>query len=198
MEEGIEGAATLIGMVQVLEAAKRDLRKGRIDAVIVPQGGGLIGMTPCPGMGHGNYFAHADPRSLKADIASMSQWGAVALVTLMEPDELGSHGIWNLPELTLRAGLRHLHLPIADMDIPDDRFEQVWIGAGPELREWLCSGQRIVLHCLAGLGRTGTIAARLLIELGMEPGAAILAVRAARPGTIQTIAQEQFARGCAA
>lgn len=170
----------------------------RIDAVVVPQGSGLIGMTLCPGMSSANFFAPADLRGLEADIAGISQWGAVALVTLMELDELGSYGISNLPELAVRAGLRHLHLPIADMDIPDVRFEQGWIDAGPELRELLGSGQRIVLHCLAGLGRTGTIAARLLIELGMEPGVAIRAVRMARPGAIQTLAQERFARSCAA
>ncbi|MBI2992714.1 MAG: cyclin-dependent kinase inhibitor 3 family protein [Gammaproteobacteria bacterium] len=168
-----------------------------IDAVSVP-GGGMIGMSMCPGMRNGNFFALADPEGLYADLGAFSRWGAAALVTLMEFDELGSYGIGNLPELAVRAGLRHMHLPIPDMDVPDAGFEQAWIDAGAELRDVLRSGGRIVLHCLAGLGRTGTIASRLLVELGMEPESAICAVRAARPGTIQTIAQERYVRRCAA
>ena len=43
-----------------------------------------------------------------------------------------------------------------------------------------------------GLGRAGTIGARLLIELGMEPTAAVRQVRAARPGAIETREQEKY------
>jgi hypothetical protein len=42
------------------------------------------------------------------------------------------------------------------------------------------------------LGRAGTIAARLLVELGMEPRKAIASVRAVRPGAIETSEQERF------
>ncbi|MDP7292161.1 MAG: hypothetical protein QF497_08015, partial [Verrucomicrobiota bacterium] len=58
------------------------------------------------------------------------------------------------------------------------------------------NGESIVLHCKGGLGRTGTIAARLLVELGMTPGNAILAVREARPGAIETSAQETYVLAC--
>jgi len=46
--------------------------------------------------------------------------------------------------------------------------------------------------------RAGTIAARLLIELGMEPTKAIERVRAVRPGAIQTNDQEKFVKGIGA
>jgi protein-tyrosine phosphatase len=36
----------------------------------------------------------------------------------------------------------------------------------------------VVVHCAAGLGRSGTFAACLLLQAGMEPAAAIAAVRA--------------------
>jgi ADP-ribosyl-[dinitrogen reductase] hydrolase len=53
-------------------------------------------------------------------------------------------------------------------------------------------GGRIVLHCRGGLERTGTIAARLLVEFGLDSRAAIAAVRQARPGAIQTREQDCF------
>ncbi len=48
------------------------------------------------------------------------------------------------------------------------------------------------MHCLAGLGRTGTIAACCLVASGRSPADAIRAVRAARPGSVQNPAQEAF------
>jgi ADP-ribosyl-[dinitrogen reductase] hydrolase len=63
------------------------------------------------------------------------------------------------------------------------------------LRGKLRQGGRLLLHCAGGLGRSGTIAARLLVELNeAAPEAAILAVRAARPGAIETPAQAAHVR----
>jgi ADP-ribosyl-[dinitrogen reductase] hydrolase len=56
-------------------------------------------------------------------------------------------------------------------------------------------GENVVLHCLGGLGRSGMIAARVLVERGLAPAAAITAVRAARPGAIETAQQEAYVLG---
>jgi ADP-ribosyl-[dinitrogen reductase] hydrolase len=53
----------------------------------------------------------------------------------------------------------------------------------------------ILVQKYGGAYRAGTIAARLLIELGMEPTKAIEHVRAARPGAIETNDQEKFVKG---
>jgi ADP-ribosyl-[dinitrogen reductase] hydrolase len=50
----------------------------------------------------------------------------------------------------------------------------------------------LVIHCKGGLGRTGVVAARLLIELGETPNAALARVRAARPGAVETPEQEDY------
>jgi ADP-ribosyl-[dinitrogen reductase] hydrolase len=67
-----------------------------------------------------------------------------------------------------------------------------WESAGKELRSMLGNGLDVLLHCRGGLGRAGTIAARLLVELGVEPLTAIAKVREVRPGAIETRDQEQF------
>jgi ADP-ribosyl-[dinitrogen reductase] hydrolase len=87
------------------------------------------------------------------------------------------------------------HLPIVDGWTPDEVFERRWEIAGAELRALLRGGRNVLVHCRGGLGRSGTIAARLLIELGMEPMTAITRVRAARPGAIETSQQEKYALG---
>ena len=74
-------------------------------------------------------------------------------------------------------------------------FERQWDVAGDELRTLLRSGRNVLVHCRGGLGRAGTIGARLLIELGMEPATAIRQVRAVRPGAIETREQEKYVLG---
>jgi ADP-ribosylglycohydrolase len=44
--------------------------------------------------------------------------------------------------------------------------------------------------------RTGTVAGRLLVEFGDQPESAIKKVRDARPGAIETAAQERYVRNC--
>ncbi|HVA32773.1 MAG TPA: protein-tyrosine phosphatase family protein, partial [Candidatus Baltobacteraceae bacterium] len=65
---------------------------------------------------------------------------------------------------------------------------------GTALCDRLRKGERVLVHCRGGLGRAGTVAARLLVELGMDPAEAIAAVRRARPNAIETAAQAAYVR----
>lgn len=145
-------------------------------------------MIPCPGA------PAYDPRALQRDIETIREWGASALVTLITEREPTPRGPVEIGNASRSAGLQWYWLPIDDMYTPDRTFEAQWEDNGSALRTALLSGERIVLHCRGGLGRTGTIAARLLVELGIEPDTAIARVRAARSGTIETTAQEQHIR----
>jgi ADP-ribosyl-[dinitrogen reductase] hydrolase len=117
-------------------------------------------------------------------------------VTLIEDHEFELLGVKSLPEEVEALGMRWWHLPIRDMDTPDEGFEIRWRRIGQELRSLLESGFSIALHCRGGMGRTGTVAARLLVELGSAPALAIERVRAVRPGSIETRAQEKFVHHC--
>lgn len=63
---------------------------------------------------------------------------------------------------------------------------------GPVLRALLLAGGRAVVHCRGGLGRAGTVAARMLVEVGVQPAEAIRRVRAARPQAIETSEQAAY------
>ena len=165
----------------------------RIDAVAAP-GGGLIGMTFCPGKHQAGAFSGRWWRDLDFDLARIQEWGAASVVTLMEQHELAKYGVARIGEAVRALGMEWHHLPIIDVDVPRAPFEAGWLASGPVLRAHLGAGRRIVLHCLGGLGRTGTIAARLLVELGVPAEDAVSAVRAARAGTIETDAQMEHVR----
>lgn len=171
----------------------------RIDAVAVPGTGGLIGMTICPGKDE--YAGLGIPsgpwkRDLDLDLQVIRNWGTDVLVTLIEAFEFELLAIPELPEKVRDYGISWLHLPIVDVWVPEDTFEEAWEVAGEELRRSLSVGGRIVVHCRGGLGRTGTIAGRLLVEFGMDPREAIRRVRATRPGAIQTREQEEYVLRC--
>ncbi|HEY7841726.1 MAG TPA: protein-tyrosine phosphatase family protein [Gammaproteobacteria bacterium] len=153
-------------------------------------------MTHCPGRVETDLFAVATDTDVDGHVGNIAEWGARVLVSLIESEELDWYGVRSLPTMVSGRGMRHLHLPIVDMGVPDERFERAWRTEGAALRGMLLGGERIVVHCLAGMGRTGTIAARLLVELGSAPGDAIDAVRRARPGTIQTPGQVRHVLAC--
>lgn len=164
----------------------------RIDAVQVNDSGGLIGMTLCPGKKDRGILSGPWDRDLDMDLEVIRSWKAKALVCLVEDFELDFLHVPDLPVKTVAFGIQWYHLPITDLCAPDNEFEVAWERAGEELRRILRNGGKIVIHCRGGLGRTGIVAARLLVEFGAEPGEAIRLVRKARVGAIQTSSQEDY------
>jgi ADP-ribosyl-[dinitrogen reductase] hydrolase len=162
----------------------------QIASISVGSGKGKIGITFCPGKKQPDAMTGGWDRSLEIDLDAIAAWGAAAIVTLVEDHEMASLGV---PDLGHAARQRHMawfHLPIQDVSIPSARFEAAWADAGEGLRARLRDGFNVLVHCKGGLGRAGTVGARLLVELGMPPEEAIAAVRKARTGAIETIEQE--------
>lgn len=160
----------------------------------VPGRSGVIGMAPCPGIRLESPRRGNLQRNLKRDFAAMHEWGATGIVTLNEADELEGFGLGNLGNQVVEAGFWWRHLPIMDMNVPVPPFEDNWSIEGQQIIASLAAGERVILHCLAGLGRTGMIAARLLVDMGMAPEQAIVEVRRQRPRAIQTTEQEDYVK----
>ena len=90
------------------------------------------------------------------------------------------------------------HAPIPDGEAPEQDFEHAWKATGESIRNRLRLGFDVLLHCRGGLGRAGTITARLLVELGVQPDDAIRRVRDAHEWTIENDSQLAHVRQCSA
>jgi len=113
---------------------------------------------------------------------------------------LASRGVTHVISLTVapldaerlrEVGLRGVHIPLHDMSAPS--FDEISRFVAT-LSSLLDAGQRVAVHCGAGLGRTGTMLACYLVSTGRSAEEAIAAVRRKRPGSVESPAQERAVR----
>ncbi|MDK2972269.1 MAG: hypothetical protein PWP23_2024 [Candidatus Sumerlaeota bacterium] len=128
----------------------------------------------------GKLAGSAEPGSwgnLREDLEFARSQGISGVVTLTERP---------LPRQDLaHLRLSYMHLPIVDYSPPS--LAQI-----RDFVEFVDHAERAVLvHCRAGVGRTGTMLAAYLIAKGQSAAEAIATVRRKRPGSIETREQER-------
>jgi protein-tyrosine phosphatase len=119
----------------------------------------------------GKHFIGPDPE------AALAHVDGTAVVCLNEPNELDRYPHY-VEWLRSQPAIRVLWWPIPDLYVPDRDVAPHLFG---QLRSRLGGGQRLLMHCGAGIGRAGTIAAGLLVTMGETPQDAVARVRAHRP-----------------
>jgi ADP-ribosyl-[dinitrogen reductase] hydrolase len=163
----------------------------------VTVGNGRVGMCMCPGKKQPHAVTGPWDRDLALDMDAVQAFGTNILITLMETHELEKAvPVADLEAAAHARGATWLHLPIVDFGAPDETFETAWKTHGPIVRDALKAGKNVVVHCRGGRGRSGLLAARLMVELGEEPAAALKAVRTSNPLAVETPIQEQHIFAC--
>ncbi|MBY5923154.1 hypothetical protein [Ferrimonas balearica] len=132
---------------------------------------------------------------LKEDVARLAAAGVAAVVTTLTDEELTNLGIPTLGQEVEAAGMQWFHLPVKDKSLPDAGFEARWAEAREELTALMESGQRVSVHCRGGTGRTGLVAAKLLLESGADWQETLGRIREARPGALEAESQLGYLQG---
>jgi protein-tyrosine phosphatase len=105
--------------------------------------------------------------------------GTTTVVCLVERHELDGRYPEYVAWLERSDATDVVWFPIPDLHAPD-------VGRLSPLVDQLVrhvhEGEALVVHCGAGMGRAGTIAACVLIRLGLAPDVALQSVADARPG----------------
>ena len=128
----------------------------------------------------GEIAGMAKPASSEYDFEFLKNKGFEAIVSLTE-----------LPlseVLTEEFGFRVKHIPVRDFEAPTLEQIEDFIAFAVNVRS---EGKKLVVHCEAGIGRTGTVLACYLVSKGYNALDAIQEVRKKRPGSIETIEQEE-------
>ncbi|MDR1578596.1 MAG: hypothetical protein LBT86_10310 [Deltaproteobacteria bacterium] len=169
----------------------------RVDQVDFPTG--QLGISICPGKY--DDYARSGPchRDARKDLTTAKNWGAKLVVTLLEDQELEFLRVTHLPDEAKNLGLGWWRFPVPDEHpleivghpILDPQYD-VWTLPNALLRRFLKVGGKVLIHCRGGLGRTGTLVSRLLIEEGHSPQEALAKTRLARRGSVETKEQEQY------
>jgi protein-tyrosine phosphatase len=146
-------------------------------------GGGTIGVCRLPGRSG----------TLAADVALLAKWMPAVVVSLTELSEMVELGAAQLPSLLASHGVQWVHFSIRDFDVPTDVVAAEWPALSAWLHHALDQGQNVLLHCRGGLGRSGMVALRLMVERGEEEASALAHLRAVRPGAVETDAQMAWA-----
>lgn len=158
------------------------------DALRLP---GRLGLTFAPGKKQHGMTGRWD-RDLDTDLARLrTVHGTDLLVSLIESHELVALHIADLRERATAHGIDMLWYPIPDNSVPASITDLDQIVT--RIVTALAAGRSVVIHCMGGLGRTDLVAAAcLLATTSLSPRDAMAIVRRARPGAIESPAQEQY------
>lgn len=112
---------------------------------------------------------------LEDEIAGLATLGITGIVSLLEVDEARELGLGNEGALAKSYGLTFDAFPIRDRGLRDgiESFIQ-------SLTDRISLGECLVVHCRAGIGRSGVVASAILINSGYSPNDAIARVSKAR------------------
>ena len=139
----------------------------------------------------GSLFLHSMPgrnEPLEDAVAEIRRLGISRIVSLAPLSEIrvkSAAYAQAIEASTLPAVLSSC--PISDRGVPEN--QQEFLKSVDETASALRTGQKLLLHCGAGIGRTGTYAAAVLLRLGLSNDEALAEVGRAgsRPETTEQL-----------
>jgi protein-tyrosine phosphatase len=126
---------------------------------------------------------------LEGEIVSLREMGVDVLVSMLTDEEVVEVSLADEALHCANNHIEFLRFPIPDHTAPP--LNEKTIGFIRELWERLAAGKNIAIHCRAGLGRSSTIAACVMVSAGIDPNSACDMISAARGFTVPETDQQR-------
>jgi len=121
-------------------------------------------------IGSGSLSVMAKPVSgewIDDEFSAISSLGIDRIVSLLEAHEEKEVGLDAEKHLAEKYNMEFISYPIRDRGLPDSI--QDYLKFTKRLYHEAAAGLNTVVHCRAGIGRTGIVAAGVLLHCGYEP-----------------------------
>ena len=115
---------------------------------------------------------------LEDEIASWQRAGVATVFSLLTAEEERDLDLAHEAEEVKARGMNFVSFPIPDRGVPSSETEVAT--ALEKVDADLASGKNVVIHCRQGIGRSGLLAACVLVTKGLDPANALEGVRTAR------------------
>lgn len=123
------------------------------------------------------------------EFRGIANLGVMRLVCLMETEEMREVGLAREPDLCRENGIDYVHFPIRDRGLPASLEKTAVLIK--DLHAQIKSGKNTAIHCRAGIGRSGLIAACVLAAEGHTPAEAFQIVSRARKVDVPDTAEQR-------
>ena len=126
---------------------------------------------------------------LQDEMRDWREAGVRAILSLLTPEEEDELDLAGEHQEAEREGLTFLSLPIPDRGAPSSASDIAPILE--KLDEVLASGHNVAIHCRQGVGRSGTLAACLLVMKGINPSSVVQVLERARGTKVPETAEQR-------
>lgn len=140
----------------------------------------------------GKLYVAARPRGgdwLQDEVASWRRTGIDTVLSLLTPEEEKDLHLSDEAGEVKVGGIEFMSFPIPDRQVPSS--EAKLAASLEEVDADLSHGKNVVIHCRQGIGRSGLVAACLLVKKGLDPSTAVETLSVARGIPVPETAEQR-------
>lgn len=143
-------------------------------------------------IGQGSLAMMAKPTGgewIEDTFAAIAQSGITHMVSLLEAAEVYELGLRAAAHLSQQYEIKFTSYPLPDRGLPSSIVSFARFSKG--LHSSIVAGDAVVIHCRAGIGRTGLVAAGILLHTGLSPNQAFDHVSQCRGVSVPDTPEQQ-------
>lgn len=144
------------------------------------------------GLGELHVMAAPQSRQLANHIKYLKMQGITKVLSLLRPNEAKAYQLEDEEKWVVKEGLTFENFPIEDHSVP---LESELKPLAKRLLSEIKQGEKLVIHCFMGVGRTGITSCAVLMENGLSAEEAMALVTEKRQLNVpETLEQVEFIR----